>query len=404
MRSLNLVLTAGVAALLFTSAAVAQDAADFAEKFSASFSGSGFEVTLGAPVQSAGAVLEFDGATLTSAALAEITGEAEPLVIDTAITFTGVKALPDGGYTAERVSTSDIRIPATEGAMVISNIEGQGLYIPATPSPLTEIQQLQALSVGPISLDIAGQNVITVDKVTATSTFDAPQGSGNLDKIETETSIDGLKVDLSFITDTETVKVLEALNLQKFTGSFHQKLSWSLMTGDLKLSENRLSLDDIGSLDIALDIGGYTVSVLDGLQEIRAAAETHDTFVALAEHRELATKIAEKVTFKSFLLRFDNHGIVDSFLELAANDAGTSRDDFAKRIAPLAPFMLKDAMGDQLMQLVGEALTAFILNPKSLVVSISAGEQPVSLAQIVERLEQPERLLEVTKFSIKAND
>lgn len=400
MRSRHMLLTAA-ALLLSTSCAFAQDAADFARKLSASFATSGFNIEFG-PATSSGGTIEFDGATLTSPALAEVTGNAEPLELDASIVFSGVQALPDGGYSAEKLTTSDIIIPATEGSLLVSNVAANGIYVPAVPTITSQARQIASASIGPISFNAGGKSIISIERLEARSNFDAPQWSADLDKITTLAELKGIRIDLSDLKDPQADKMLDALNLRTINGSFEQTTNWSLKSGDLSIPENRLTLEGVGAIDVPITIAGYTADVVQQLETLQKAYDAGDKTVSEEESAAIQ-QIAGAIALKSVAIRFENLGIVDRIFEMAAKESGTSRNDYVQRMGSLAPFLLQSIIGQDLAAAAAPAVNEFMLNPRSLVISLTGHGRGAAVSDIVSRIEKPESLLELTDISISAN-
>lgn len=155
------------------------------------------------------------------------------------------------------------------------------------------------------------------------------------------------------------------------------KGSWELQTGNLALDEYALDFKNVGRLNIAMDLSGYTLQFMKSLQEAAKAAEANPNRKEADQAMALAMLgLMQQLTFNSASIRFDDASITKKALDYAGSQQGVTGEQLAQSLKGLVPIMMAQLNLPELQNQVSSAVNAFLDNPKSLTISAEP-EKPV---------------------------
>ncbi|RFB80982.1 hypothetical protein [Methylovirgula sp. 4M-Z18] len=154
----------------------------------------------------------------------------------------------------------------------------------------------------------------------------------------------------------------------------YDKIEFSLKTAEsydpatkkLSIDELTVSGPNAGTLSLKANLGNIDHFLFDGDEDTRK--------LALASG-----------DFSDLTLNFVNNGLFDKAIVFAAQQQGKSPDDLKKQLGTMAQKMLPMMMGGSPDAVkLGQALSTFIAQPKSLNVSIKAKEGALPFAEIAQ--------------------
>ena len=392
IRNLHL-MTASAAFLTLAGPALALDGEDMMKKFNAATSAGGTVITF--------EKAEVDGDTVKASGVkvgfASLPGD--KLDIGD-VTFEGVKETDGGGYYAKSVAFPDVDMKQEEGHFSAKDILIQGLTIPAHAggATLDDMMLYEVVSTGPIAVNIKGKDVFSIESTES--------DLGREDNGFTyDANVTGLKIDLSEIEDPASKDAIEKLGLTTLDGAVTMKGSWEAESGKIAVDEYAFDFKNVGRLNLAVDISGYTLDFIKTLQEALKTAEANPNKEEANQAMGLAMMgMMQQLTFNSAELRFDDASITKKALDYAGSQQGVTGDELAQSLKGLVPVMLAQLNLPELQNQISAAVNTYLDGPKSLTIS-AAPEKPVPFPMIVgAAMGAPNTIPTVLGVKVTAND
>ncbi|OWV82117.1 hypothetical protein ATY77_02420 [Rhizobium sp. R634] len=392
IRNLQL-MTASAAFLTLAGPAFALDGEDMMKKFNAATSAGGTVITF--------EKAEVDGDTVKASGVkvgfASLPGD--KLDIGD-VTFEGVKETDGGGYYAKSVAFPDVDMKQEEGHFSAKDILIQGLTIPAHAggATLDDMMLYEVVSTGPIALNIKGKDVLSIEST------ESDLGREN-NGFTYDANVTGLKIDLSEVEDPASKDAIEKLGLTTLDGAVTMKGSWEAESGKIAVDEYAFDFKNVGRLNLAVDISGYTLDFIKTLQEALKTAEANPNKEEANQAMGLAMMgMMQQLTFNSAELRFDDASITKKALDYAGSQQGVTGDELAQSLKGLVPVMLAQLNLPELQNQISAAVNAYLDGPKSLTIS-AAPEKPVPFPMIVgAAMGAPNTIPTVLGVKVTAND
>lgn len=386
-------LFAGAALALAAGPAFALDGADLMAKLNAAYATSGVSIGY--------AGIAVDGSTVTLQGAELKPGSQKPAKIGT-VTMEGVEEDGKGGYTIETVSFEDIDITDKGARVTARDLSLAGLTVPAAPmtGTLDSLLMYETASAGPVSVSQDGREVFSMSGIEANVTrVDGDAG------LEFDATFSDLKADLSQVEDPKAKDTLQKLGIQRLEGTVTMAGSWELADGRISVDEYAFDFKDIGRLDLALEISGYTLDFVKGMQEAIKAAEANPN----KEEAKTAMGISmmglvQQLTFDSASISFEDASITKKLLDFAGAEQGVSGAQMAQSLKGLVPIMLAQLNLPELQNQISAAVNTYLDDPKSLTISAEP-ENPVPFPMIMgAAMGAPNTLPQLLGVTVSAND
>ncbi|KZM50004.1 hypothetical protein [Labrenzia sp. OB1] len=194
---------------------------------------------------------------------------------------------------------------------------------------------------------------------------------------------DGIRIPVSAIEDEDAKALLQALGLETLDWSDETRFYWDEATLELRLE--RLMLD------------------IKGLGMAEASARFANVPKALFEDPQGQGQMAAIVAqFVDASVVFKDAGLTAKGLSHVAGQQGIPENVFREALVSQAT-MATAAIGNEVFtQMVSEAASAFLEDPKELRVSLKP-ENPVPMAQILGSLATPQVLPDLLNVNVEAN-
>ncbi|NVP54410.1 hypothetical protein [Mycoplana rhizolycopersici] len=384
---------ASVALAAIASPAFALDGADLVAKLNAANSASGLTVTYGN--------IAVDGDTLTLQATKVTPTGGEALELGD-ITLEGVEEDGDGGYRIETVSFPDINRTEGDTTIVASDIQLGGLTIPAKADGKTLDTMLfyETATTGPITVTNKGKEVFSTSRIEGRIERRANDAGMDFDG-----SVSDIKADLTTIQDPKGKDTIEKLGLQTIEGKIDMKGSWELGSGLFSVDEYAFDFNDVGRLNLAFAISGYT---LDFMNTMREAVETAQA----NPNREEANNalgmsmlgMLQQLTFNSAEISFNDASLTKKVLDVVGAEQGVSGDQMAQSLKGLVPLMIAQLNMPELQNQISQAVNTYLDDPKSLKIT-AAPANPVPFPMIMgAAMGAPNTIPQVLGVTVTAND
>ncbi|RAX38951.1 hypothetical protein [Rhizobium tropici] len=381
------------AILSFASSAFALDGNDLLKKINDIYGQQGASIAAGG--------IDIDGSTVTLKAASFKTadmGEAIPLGD---ITLDGVEE-SNGGYTIDEIDFADVDFKKDGTAVSASDLKLSGVEIPAdaTKGDLGSLLYYKSAHAGEISVSKDGAEVFSIEGADATmNKRDDKSG------LDFDAKINGIKADLSKVDDQKSKEAIEALKLQQIDGTIAMKGSWEIGPGTIDISEYSFDFKDIGKLNLAFSISGYTPAFAKSLQEALKTVRSNPNQQEAQQSAGLAMLgLLQQLTFNSAQIRFDDASITARALDFAGKQQGVTGKQLADTLKAMTPIMMAQLNIPELQNAVSSAVNAYLDNPKSLTVTAAPGK-PVPVPMIIgAAMGAPTTIPQVIGLKVSSND
>lgn len=386
-------LLAGAALTLAAGPALALDGADLIAKLNATYATSGLSVGY--------ADLSVDGSTLTLTGTELKVGSQSPAKIGT-VTMEGVEEDGAGGYRIETVSFEDIDLSEDGATVKASDLSLSGVTVPASAAAgtLDSLVMYETASTGPISVSKGGKELFSMSGMEANVTrLDDDAG------LEYDATFSDLKADLSSVDDPKAKDTLQKLGITALEGEITMSGHWQLADGKLALDEYAFDFKDIGRLNLALEISGYTLDFIKGMQEAVKAAEANpNKEEANAAMGMSMIGLAQQLTFDGASISFEDASITRKLLAFAGAEQGVSGEQMAQSLKGLVPIMIAQLNMPELQNQISAAVGTYLDDPKSITISAEP-TSPVPFPTIMgAAMGAPNTLPQVLGVTVSAND
>jgi hypothetical protein len=408
-RTATMMLLATTATATLMQPAQALEAQAFVDRVEEVYRHFGYDLEFG-PATLDGDTIIVEGVT---ANLLDEEEDHEDVTTETTFTFSGVTEREDGSYLVDSLTVPDLDTPINAeppGHITLADIRAEGLYIPAgEPTATDGLQLVESISTGPLAITREGEEVITMESLVATSTFDPELGAENLESVTSELAITGLWADLvtlNDVVDGDAETMLEEVGLSEISGDVTQTLSWSLDDGHMVMDEFLFDFADLGSLNITFDVTGVTPELLE---EVNAMGEMNaESDEELSEEEAQAQMmqgmaLMQNVEIALASIRYDDASLVGNLLDYYAEKAGVDRATFVETLQAQAANMLAGVGIASLADLLDPAIDNFLDDPQSLEISVNPAN-PTSLLVLMAAAANPEGLITALNLTVDVNE
>jgi hypothetical protein len=383
------VFSASALALFIANPAFAEiDAKKVTDALSAQLAKQGLKVTVGSST--------LDGANVIAKDISLVFAESEPFKMEQVV-LESVSEDGKGGYLIGTIAG-----PATvieEGDMKIdlgaSAITGYAIPAVENTDPVASLGLYDAITVGPLKVSNKGAEVFRMDGIKSMMTkYEAGK------PFTFDASIDGLWGDLTKIEDPQAQKTIAEFGYKEVTGDFKMKGSWNPEDGRMIITEGLYNFNDIGKLNVLMDVSGYTPALIKALQEMnqKMGAGADESAQGLA-----MLGMLQQLNFVSMSIRFDDASITGKVLDYAAKQAGQDRAAIINQTKGVLPFALAQLQDPDFATKVTEAASAYLDNPKSLEIK-AAPAAPVPFAMLMATgSTAPQALIKQLNVTVTAN-
>ena len=326
--------------------------------------------------------LKVDGGnvTITNLTLTKEAKDNDPgLSVKTAqLDFTGIT---DQGNSLWQIgkatfSNTSVQMTGKDAALsaTIPAASAEGWYIravPATPTPkdelLSSLTFANKMTSGPITINATGQ-MLTIDSIDTTWNGDPATGAGKF----------SLKVN-NLAVPQATVALFD-------TGSVWKQLGYDGLNFDIATDGDLTSNGDTLGYAFNLSLAGRNIGALslsaavDNLPVAAYAQMLKDQTGGRGIDFATLSPQLQNVDIKGGSLRFDDASITKKILPLAAAMQGMDEKVLLASIPPTIQLTLVQLQNEALTKQAVDAVTAFLADPKSLMLSIKPAA-PMKLSE-----------------------
>lgn len=394
---LKLLGVSAIAALMLPASALALDARDFADKLSATLrTAAGFEINF-TEASSEGDSITLGGWDIPSLPQR---GAAEKILAG-AITFTGVIETAEGGYEADFANFDDVDITEEGVRLEIRNLRATGIELFADPtaSILNTMVLYKGIHSGPITASMEGKEFFSIANITSDfeSNEDKTEFSGGY-------AITGIYGDISEVDDRELEEMFEVLELSEINASMTGEYFWQLEDGAMSFNDSIITIEDVGSLSFDVGLLGYTLDLVQQLQNANQGMLGIDPTSAEAELKsmQIMMSMVAGLSLTDASIRLDDHSATNKVLDFIGEEEGLSRKGLISSIVGILPEMVGPLGMPELQAQISDAVVKFLLDPQNIEISATPAE-PVPFLALMAVSQNPSIANELLNIEVKAN-
>lgn len=307
-----------------------------------------------------------------------------------------------GGYTVETVTFENVDLRQDKTEISASDIVMSGVTVPAstTGNSLDSVLLYDEATTGPMEIKVDGKSVASIGSSKLTTDV-----SDDDKKISFDLQVADIKADLATIDDPATKQTIADLGINSLDGKISMTGSWDLEPGTLAIEEYAFDFANIGRLDMAFSLSGYTLDFVRSANETARAMEANPN----KEQAEQAANLAmlglmQRLTFNSAMISFADDGITEKALDVVGKQQGTSGDQLAQMIKAMTPIVLAQYNIPELQNALSQAVNTYLDNPGNLTITAQP-PSPVPFPMILGAgMGAPNTLPQVLGVTVKAND
>lgn len=376
----------------FTIPALALDADDFATKTAAAVQRGAGKLTFSS--------IDTDGNRIVlKSARFEPVGQNAYGIGD--ITFNGVVESGDGSYSVDLVEFEDVVIAEGANKLSILGIEMDNLVIPGETGTdsLASFVRIGNMSTGEIRAEENGEKVFSMSGVSLNIEY-----SENALTQKAELTGSDIWIDLSKLDDPKARQAISDLGYETLTGDFRMAGGWETETGLVDVSEYSLTLDDVGSLSLSMQVSGYTRELVEAMQQAqKAAADNPDKKAAEQALGLSMLGLMQQLSFNSAAIRFEDASVTERALAFAGKQQGVSGDQMRMALKGMLPLMLGQIGIPELQRQIAAAANVYLDNPQNITITANPAT-PVALPMIMGAgMGDPKSLVDLLNVQISAN-
>ena len=399
------ILLAGTFLIAASAPAFALDSDDFIAKVKAAYDDAGITFTHG-DIQTKGdsALVIKDVVFSPSAEISdELEGFEQKQPVE--VSFSDIQENEDGSYVVGELLLKDATFMAEDLAWTIGSYEEHNLHIPATPDMSNPSGWLygENSQVEDVTLDYKGETILSMPSAEGMQTFDAETQTAGFTAKTGDISLDLTNVD---DLDPDFRNYLETLDLLKSTSTFDLAGTWNIVSGDLDVSSYNLSVEDVGTLKVSFGITGFTLDMLNTLDEMPDDVDEDATASedGMDPYQEQMMELGQQIGVSGLSIRFEDDSITRRLMQLMEDDLDVTTEEVVTDINNDINTSLSALNMPDLANMVTSAVETYFNDPQSFEVSIAPQMQMPVLAIFMAGAAAPQSVPQLLNLEIKAND
>lgn len=303
-----------------------------------------------------------------------------------AVVLNGVAEDASGAYTIENVSLPDYSMEEDDIKVSMSGMSMHNLVLPpeGAEKTLRSIVPYSGMKLASINVTGPGGEILNMSNLEAM--MNIPNDGSQADYT---TTIEAFTVNSAAFPEAEARAAFAALGYSTIQGSLDSNGVWNPDDGRMTVDKMALTVEDAGTLDINLDIAGYTYEFIESMQAMQKKmieeGENQNTGLAMLG-------LMQQITFNSAKVRFDDNSLTNKVLEFVAMQQGMKPSDIANQAKAVLPFALAKLNNPEFATEVTLAVSTFLDNPGSIEVIANPGT-PLPIALLIAGgMNAPEQL------------
>jgi len=197
--------------------------------------------------------------------------------------------------------------------------------------------------------------------------------------------------------------MMSALGYETLELSMEIAGSWTPDEGRVVLEKEKINMKDAASLNVSVDLGGYTPEFLESIRQI--SRQMNDGTPEQKSAQGLAMMgLMQQLVLHSASIRIEDASLTNRILDYVAAQQGVKREDIINQAKGVVPFMLARLGDPDFAAKVTEAVSAYLDNPQSFELKAQpADPQPFAII-MATGMTAPQNLPKQLGVTVTAND
>ncbi|WP_309086085.1 hypothetical protein [Chelativorans sp.] len=255
-------------------------------------------------------------------------------------------------------------------------------------------------------MELARVNVEGKDGPLASATnLYADVAVGDDNTMAMDGAIESFSLNLaSLVEDAEGANTLDEMGYSELGGKAVMEASWQPSDGRLTVSRYEMAVDDAGTLNMTMDLAGYTPAFIKSLDETMKAMEQQPEGSENQSMQGMAMLgLMQQLTLHGVTIRFADDSLTGKVLEQVAEKQGSTPADLISLAKAAIPQQLSPFVGAELAASISQAVGTFLENPQNIEVSVKPAN-PLPFAMLAAAaMTSPEALVKQLGLAVTAN-
>jgi hypothetical protein len=300
------------------------------------------------------------------------------------ITVTGGDVV-DGGLTAESIDAENMETVSDGSVAKVESIEitNPDIKLPSKPDATDGRAKFESLIASKFSFTQNDGKPVTIDEFSVVaSDFDE-----NIPR-SAEITLSALTIDPTSLDTNDSFSTqIKSLGYETIVLNLFGSAKWSADAGEVDVEELSIDGVDIGSLSLAVLLGGVTKDLVAQMQAPGGAENA-----------------ISKITVNEASLTYEDASLAGRVLDQQAKGAGQSRESFVEQITAAIPLLVTVIGNPAFQNKVSTAASSFLKDPMNLTIYV-APEKPVPLSDIaIAGQTAPQTLPDLLNVDVTANE
>ena len=316
------------------------------------------------------------------------------------LTFNGVTE-EEGSFIVETFTVPDISTTSEQSTVEMKGFVIENLIVPSEDNTTTPFLLYDRAAVAEVSLKLAGVQALTMKGYEVL--IDAPEPEK---EIAFTSEAKSIFIDVAAMaTDPKSLAQAKALGLEKIDAKLIMDGSWVADKGQLDVTEFSFDIPNAGKIDFTFAMDGYTKDFMKTLQEVTKATQAAGTDENAQAAQGLAMLgLMQQLAYVSTSIRYDDAGLANRALDLAAKEQNTTRDALIAQGKAVMPLMLGQLQNPEFATAVSLAVSKFLDDPKSLEIDATPAEPVPGAMLMATGAGNPMELIKTLNVVVKANE
>lgn len=313
------------------------------------------------------------------------------------LNFKNVTEDKEGNFTAETLNIDAIYYDNQKETMAFKNIALSQIHLvsPQNTNLLLKAAPLENAAIEQISFLNNNQ---TYFKMVNIQLIYTAQSSN--DVITTKLTIPNISYDPLKEGNPSAVKTLADLGYNTLDGSVILNGDWNIKTGNLKINDYEINVNNVGKLSLSMAVQGFTPEFNDNFKAFMSNMQTQkdQNMVTMA-----ALGLAQQISFENYSMRYDDASLTNRILDDNAKQSNMTRDQIVAQIKGILPFVGMQIKNPAFVTQLTDQVGKFLDNPKNLTIS-AAPDKPTPFSILMATgMSAPETLIDTLHVKVEAN-
>jgi hypothetical protein len=316
------------------------------------------------------------------------------------LTFGGVTEDGDN-FKVAKVTVPDVSTTSEQSSIAMKGFLIENLVVPSEANTTTPFLLYDRAAVSEVSVAVAGKPAFTMKDYEVL--IDAPAPN---EKIAFTSVAKSIFFDVAgMTTDPKGLEQAKALGLETIDAKLIMNGSWIAEKGSLDVSEFSFDVPNAGKINLTMAFDGYTKDFMKTLQEVSKATQAAGTDENAQAAQGLAMLgLMQQLAYVSTKIRYDDAGLANRALDLAAKEQNTTRDALVAQGKAVMPLMLGQLQNPEFATAVSAAVSTFLDNPKSLEINATPTAPVPGTMLMATGAGNPMELIKTLNVVVKANE